>query len=385
MESAGDDEQLLVHGANMGSPSQRPALSATLNPKDLQSADRALQTVESEQAARRRPHTAVQQRARVACSAGSSLHSSDCRSDETLGGIGDRNAGRQLDGTLLQNLRENLMDSMPKTSSPIRGTRREELRARLNNSPSLSPSRNPVAERRFPGRSIAGGGTAAGTSIEQTPEPRGRVGIQNLGNTCFINTCVQCLNSLTPFSNFFLMNQHIFHLNKISSMKGTLGLSFGELLHKLRNSKAFSSVSATSLRERVGKFAPQFTGFRQHDCQELLRFLLDGLHEDLRTSDSADLLTCLPYSLDSDNENAAAAHASMIQVTPGCGLPIAGCGLRVQGLTCVVCKLSICAYRGVGRLLYAHEGVGACRLDTTHALVMRTHTHTIRTSACMHA
>ena len=31
----------------------------------------------------------------------------------------------------------------------------------------------------------------------------------------------------------------------------------------------------------MGRFAPQFLGYQQHDSQELLTFLLDGLHEDL--------------------------------------------------------------------------------------------------------
>ena len=31
----------------------------------------------------------------------------------------------------------------------------------------------------------------------------------------------------------------------------------------------------------IGKYAPRFSGFNQHDSQELLAFLLDGLHEDL--------------------------------------------------------------------------------------------------------
>lgn len=35
------------------------------------------------------------------------------------------------------------------------------------------------------------------------------------------------------------------------------------------------------LQWTIGKYAPRFTGFQQHDSQELLAFLLDGLHEDL--------------------------------------------------------------------------------------------------------
>lgn len=36
-----------------------------------------------------------------------------------------------------------------------------------------------------------------------------------------------------------------------------------------------------SLQTKVGHFASQFLGYQQHDSQELLSFLLDGLHEDL--------------------------------------------------------------------------------------------------------
>lgn len=36
-----------------------------------------------------------------------------------------------------------------------------------------------------------------------------------------------------------------------------------------------------SFQTQVGRYAPQFVGYAQHDSQELLAFLLDGLHEDL--------------------------------------------------------------------------------------------------------
>lgn len=31
----------------------------------------------------------------------------------------------------------------------------------------------------------------------------------------------------------------------------------------------------------IGRYAPTFSGYSQHDAQEFLAFLLDGLHEDL--------------------------------------------------------------------------------------------------------
>lgn len=42
-----------------------------------------------------------------------------------------------------------------------------------------------------------------------------------------------------------------------------------------------SSVTPRSFKAKVGRFAPQFSGYAQHDSQEFLAFLLDGMHEDL--------------------------------------------------------------------------------------------------------
>ena len=190
----------------------------------------------------------------------------------------------------------------PKCTSP---NRREDMRARLHD----SPCRSPLAERRLPCVSAGSRGEKQGAQGSQV---RRLVGMQNLGNTCFINTCVQCLSNLDPFGDFFLANQHIFQLNKHSSMKGTLALSFGELLHKVCHGTAFSSVAAATLRDQVGKFAPQFTGVRQHDCQELLRFLLDGLHEDLRCQAPVDTLMNV-YGFQPEYEHAAAAQGAMLQ------------------------------------------------------------------------
>lgn len=40
-------------------------------------------------------------------------------------------------------------------------------------------------------------------------------------------------------------------------------------------------LSPVTFRDQICRFAPQFRGSDQHDAQEFLGFLLDGLHEDL--------------------------------------------------------------------------------------------------------
>uniref|UniRef100_UPI001EAEB68A ubiquitin carboxyl-terminal hydrolase 32-like n=1 Tax=Oncorhynchus gorbuscha TaxID=8017 RepID=UPI001EAEB68A len=52
----------------------------------------------------------------------------------------------------------------------------------------------------------------------------------------------------------------------------------GDLLMELEWN---TGVAPLKLRWTIAKYAPRFNGFQQQDSQELLAFLLDGLHEDL--------------------------------------------------------------------------------------------------------
>jgi len=56
----------------------------------------------------------------------------------------------------------------------------------------------------------------------------------------------------------------------------------------------------------IGTFAPQFSGNDQHDSQELLAFLLDGMHEDLNR------IVNKPYVEQKD----AAGRADEVKITP---------------------------------------------------------------------
>ncbi|KAI7993117.1 Ubiquitin carboxyl-terminal hydrolase 8 [Camellia lanceoleosa] len=62
--------------------------------------------------------------------------------------------------------------------------------------------------------------------------------------------------------------------------EGELALLFGDLLRKLWAPGA-TPVAPRAFKSKLSAFAPQFSGYNQHDSQEFLAFLLDGLHEDL--------------------------------------------------------------------------------------------------------
>lgn len=65
-------------------------------------------------------------------------------------------------------------------------------------------------------------------------------------------------------------------------MKGAIAQAFGQLLRRIwAPTSSASSYSPREFKSVLQRFAPQFSGYQQHDSQELVAFLLDGLHEDL--------------------------------------------------------------------------------------------------------
>ncbi|KAM4818786.1 cyclin-dependent kinase 16 isoform 4-T5 [Thomomys bottae] len=110
----------------------------------------------------------------------------------------------------------------------------------------------------------------------------GICGLTNLGNTCFMNSALQCLSNVPQLTEYFLNNRYLDELNFRNplGMKGELAEAYADLV-KQAWSGYHRSIVPNVFKNKVGHFATQFLGYQQHDSQELLSFLLDGLHEDL--------------------------------------------------------------------------------------------------------
>uniref|UniRef100_A0A4W4HRJ6 Ubiquitin carboxyl-terminal hydrolase n=1 Tax=Electrophorus electricus TaxID=8005 RepID=A0A4W4HRJ6_ELEEL len=116
---------------------------------------------------------------------------------------------------------------------------------------------------------------------ESASQP-GLCGLSNLGNTCFMNSALQCLSNSTPLTEYFLEDQYEAEINRENplGMRGEIAEAYADLVKQMWLSRS-SYIAPRTFKTQVGRFAPQFSGYQQQDSQELLAFLLDGLHEDL--------------------------------------------------------------------------------------------------------
>lgn len=119
------------------------------------------------------------------------------------------------------------------------------------------------------------------SAVMGTCDTSGACGLHNLGNTCYLNSILQALSNTLPLRRYYedgSFKQQI-HVNP-DSMGGRLANGFAGLLNLLWGG-AHTVLSPKELKNLIAEKWPQFAGFQQHDSQELLMFLLDGLHEDV--------------------------------------------------------------------------------------------------------
>ncbi|KAH8704599.1 hypothetical protein GQ44DRAFT_777964 [Phaeosphaeriaceae sp. PMI808] len=132
------------------------------------------------------------------------------------------------------------------------------------------------------GRSTPTGG-ALTRGKTRNGKVRGHVGLANLGNTCYMNSALQCLRSVEELSMYFLSNKWKAEINVDNPIghKGAIAKVYAGLLGGIYDLGAVSSFSPKNFKQTLGKANSLFSGYGQQDSQEFVSWLVDALHEDL--------------------------------------------------------------------------------------------------------
>lgn len=145
--------------------------------------------------------------------------------------------------------------------------------------------------------------------IEKVMNTGGNLGLSNLGNTCYMNSALQCLVHVPEINYYFFYDLFEKELNRTNPLGnlGDVAVAFSNLLHKLFD---FTGGTTTLITPRefkytIGRYSSMFHGYQQQDSQEFLSWLLDALHEDLNRIQNKPYCE-KPELKDEDVDNASA-------------------------------------------------------------------------------
>ena len=107
-------------------------------------------------------------------------------------------------------------------------------------------------------------------------------GLANLGNTCYMNSSLQCLRSIKELTKYFLnyFDEKQLNQNNIMGTEGFLAHAFANYIYKM-NQGDKNFLELKSFKYAIGIVDDRFSGTDQQDAHEFLTFLIDSIHEDL--------------------------------------------------------------------------------------------------------
>ncbi|XP_040114076.1 ubiquitin carboxyl-terminal hydrolase 2 isoform X2 [Oryx dammah] len=167
--------------------------------------------------------------------------------------------------------------SAPQVPTPTPPSRAPEVL-----SPTYRPSGRYSLWEKGKGQALVSSRSSSpGRDTMNSKSAQGLAGLRNLGNTCFMNSILQCLSNTRELRDYCLQRLYLRDLSHSSRAHTALMEEFAKLIQTIWTSSPNDVVSPSEFKTQIQRYAPRFVGYNQQDAQEFLRFLLDGLHNEV--------------------------------------------------------------------------------------------------------
>lgn len=110
----------------------------------------------------------------------------------------------------------------------------------------------------------------------------GQIGLLNLGNTCFFNSVMQVLGHCRVIKEYFATKRYERDIFGRSCTKGRIAKEFAYVVENL-HSEEVTTLDCKGLMAELAKTNTIFEVGVQQDAHEALTFLLQKLHDDLKS------------------------------------------------------------------------------------------------------
>ena len=105
-----------------------------------------------------------------------------------------------------------------------------------------------------------------------------KIGLENIGATCYMNATLQCLSNTKSINNFFL-EKYVYNKNAENKrLSNEFSIVMKNLWNKKRNGKAYAP---NNFKETISQMNSLFEGVQANDSKDLINFLLEQMHEEL--------------------------------------------------------------------------------------------------------
>ena len=108
-----------------------------------------------------------------------------------------------------------------------------------------------------------------------------KIGLNNIGATCYMNATLQCLSHTVKLTNYFLNPKF---QKIINSNKNILSKAYLEVIKKLwikEYNKNKNNYSPNNFKNTISRMNPLFKGIAANDSKDLVGFILEQLHLEL--------------------------------------------------------------------------------------------------------